>query len=181
MWHHRWTQAKGLKLKDDNNNSYADSSASNPDSGFMYARSDHMPLAPVAVAIFVAPVILMWKIVRVCSLCSLCSLGRFWQVLQFLQVFVFFSVFFSSCKFLQALQPSQFFQFLLHILQFFCRSASHWRPEEFSSPEPVRSRRSQPVRGLVGHGMGPNWVSTMSASHIGMNQYESESEWVPGS
>ena len=95
MWHHRWTQAKGLKLKDDNNNSYADSSASNPDSGFMYARSDHMPLAPVAVAIFVAPVILMWKIVRVCSLCSLCSLGRFWQVLQFLQVFVFFFQFFS--------------------------------------------------------------------------------------
>lgn len=27
------------------------------------------------------------------------------------------------------------------------RSASHWRPEEFSSPEPIRSRRSQPVRG----------------------------------
>ena len=27
------------------------------------------------------------------------------------------------------------------------RSASHWRPQEFSSPEPVRSRKSKPVEG----------------------------------
>jgi hypothetical protein len=75
---------------------------------------------------------------------------------------------------LQVLQVLQFLPSLLHILQFLCRSASHWRPEEFSSPEPIRSRRSQPVRGSLATWA---WVKMESPPW----PHWDESEQVPGS